>query len=86
MIVHNPKLSDNEDQIPTAFISKDFQAFTGGKIPTFIDSGASDTMFVSHDDFVEYTPITSHTGDSAKVEDGDFAIVGEGKVKQRYLV
>jgi len=55
-------------------------------VPTFIDSGASDTMFISRDDFIEYTPITSRTGDSAKAEGGDFAILGEGKVKQRYLV
>jgi len=37
-------------------------------------------------DFVEYTPITSRTGDSAKAKDGDFDIIGEGKVIKRYMV
>ena len=85
VIIDDPDQDDDEDR-PTAFISNDFKAFAGGKVPTFIDSGASDTMFVSRDAFVEYTPITSRTGDSAKAEDGIFDIVGEGKVKQRYLV
>jgi hypothetical protein len=43
-------------------------------------------MFVSQDVFVDYTPSASRTGDSAKANDRDFAIVGEGKVIQRYLV
>jgi len=76
----------DENRPSTAFISNDFKVFSGGKVPTFIDSGASDTMFVSRNDFIEYTPITSHTGDSAKAKGGDFAILGEGKVKQWYLV
>jgi len=76
----------DKDRPPTAFISNDFKVFSGGRVPTFIDSGASDTMFISRNDFIEYTPITSCLGDSAKVEGGDFAILGEGKVKQWYLV
>ena len=51
-----------------------------------MDSGASDTMFVSRNAFTEYKPITPHTGDSAKVENGNFEIVGEGNVVQRYQV
>jgi hypothetical protein len=67
-------------------MSQGFGAFGQGKIPTFMDSGASDTMFVSRDAFTEYTAINSRTGDSAKAKDGDFEIVGEGKVVQRYIV
>jgi hypothetical protein len=51
---------------PKALITKGFQSFGMGKIPTFIDSGASDTMFVSRDSFTEYKPISPRTGDSAK--------------------
>jgi len=38
------------------------------------------------DAFVEYKAIPPHKGDSAKAVDGDFEIIGEGKVTQRYLV
>jgi hypothetical protein len=69
-----------------AFISKGFQSFGKDMVPTFMDSGASDTMFVSRDSFVEYTATPPRTGDSAKAVDGDFQIIGEGKVIQRYLV
>ena len=69
-----------------AFISKSFQSFQGGKIPTFMDSGASNTMFVSRDTFIDYKPTAPQTGDSAKAEDGNFDIVGEGRVVQHYLV
>lgn len=71
---------------PIALISQGFQAFEKGKIPTFMDSGASDTMFVLKEAFVEYKPITAHVGDSAKAVDGGFEIVGEGNVIQRYQV
>ena len=37
-----------------ALVSQRFQGFNGGKVPTFIDSGASDTMFVSKEDFGDY--------------------------------
>ena len=47
-----------------------------------MDSGASDTMFVSRDAFTEYEPITPRVGDSAKAENGSFEIVGEGDVVQ----
>jgi hypothetical protein len=50
------------------------------KRPTFMDSGASDTMFVSRDDFVDYKATAFRTGDSAKATDGGFDIVSEGKV------
>jgi hypothetical protein len=40
----------HEDDDPTmALVSKSFQGFMGGAIPTFMDSGASDTMFVVMD-------------------------------------
>ena len=38
----------------TALVSRGFQVFNGGKVPTFIDSGASNTMFLLKDDFVTY--------------------------------
>jgi hypothetical protein len=37
-----------------ALISKAFQSFKQGKVPTFLDSGASDTMFVSKEAFTDY--------------------------------
>lgn len=43
-------------------------------------------MFVSRDAFIEYRPTVARTGDSAKAENGNFDILGEGKVTQRYLV
>jgi hypothetical protein len=43
---------------PVALISQGFQSFGKGKIPTFMDSGASDTMFVAREAFTEYRPIT----------------------------
>src|ERR1700678_1005050 len=70
---------------PMGLISKGFQTF-GKDIPTFMDSGASDTMFVSRDMFDEYTPIESRIGDSAKAIGGGFEIVGEGNIVQRYRV
>ncbi len=69
-----------------AFISKSFQGSNGGKIPTFIDSGASDTMFVLKGDFGEYKSMTLCSGDSVKAVDGNFDIIGEGSVTKHYLV
>ena len=74
------------DQSPMALISKGFQNFQKGKVPTFMDSGASDTMFVSKDAFTEYKPVKPRMGDSAKAEDGCFEIIGEGNVVQCYRV
>jgi hypothetical protein len=74
------------DHLPMALISKGFQNFQKGKVPTFMDSGASDTMFVSKDVFTEYKPVTPRMGDSAKAEDGNFEIIGEGNVVQCYRV
>jgi hypothetical protein len=51
-----------------------------------MDSGASDTMFVSRDLFTNYKSVTPRVGDSAKAENGSFEIVGEGNVIQRYEV
>ncbi len=50
---------EDEAETPTTFISHRFGSFQQGKIPTFLDSGASDTIFVSRDDFIKYVPITS---------------------------
>jgi Reverse transcriptase (RNA-dependent DNA polymerase)/GAG-pre-integrase domain/gag-polypeptide of LTR copia-type len=74
------------DHHSTILISKTFQSFGKGGIPTFLDSGASDTMFVCRDDFTEYRAVTPRMGDSAKAIDGSFEIVGEGNVAQRYRV
>ena len=79
-------IEDLIDLPHTALISQSFKALGKGNIPTFMDSGASDTMFVSKDEFSEYQPITPRTGDSAKAVDGNFEIVGKGKVIQRYKV
>ena len=81
-----PERNDPEEHPLIALISKGFQSFEQGKVPTFLDSGASDTMFVSKDAFANYKPTTSRMGDSAKADDGGFEIVGEGSVYQRYRV
>ena len=75
-----------EDAQPMALISKAFQTFQKGGVSTFMDSGASDTMFISKDSFTDYKSIEPRMGDSAKATDGKFEIVGEGNVSQRYLV
>src|SRR6202522_1973792 len=74
------------DDSPRVLISQRFQNFQKGKVPTFMDSGASDTMFVSRNAFSDYKPVTPRKGDSAKAENGSFEIVGEGHVVQRYQV
>ena len=67
-------------------ISQGFQNFQNGKVPTFMDSGTSNTMFVSWDAFTNYKSVTPRKGDSAKAENGSFEIVGEGNVVQQYQV
>ena len=80
-------INDGPINSPTkAFISKAFLSFDKGSIPTFMDSGASDTMFVSQEVFSDYKPIESHVGDSAKAKNGGFEIIGEGTVTQTYRV
>jgi hypothetical protein len=69
-----------------ALVSKGFQAFEKGKVPTFMDSGASETMLVSRDSFNNYGPLSTRIGNSAKAEGGSFEIKGEGSVVQRYKV
>jgi hypothetical protein len=59
--------------------------YYNGKIPTFMDLGASDTMFVSRDVFDVYKATQPRSGDSAKAIDGEFEIVGEGIVNKRSL-
>ena len=51
-----------------------------------MDSGASDTMFVSRDVFTEYKLVTPQKGDLAKAENRSFKIIGEGDVVQCYQV
>lgn len=51
-----------------------------------MDSGASDTMFISKDAFIDYKSIIPHKGNSAKAENGGFEIIGEGNVIQHYQV
>ena len=84
--IDSPSDGDGPEFPHKALISKGFQKFEKGKIPTFLDSGASDTMFVSRGAFTEYKPVTSRVGDSAKAKDGSFEIIGEGNVVQRYMV
>ena len=80
-------LIDDQNDLPSmALISKGFENFQKGKIPTFMDSGASDTMFVSRELFTEYKSVVPRVGDSAKAEGGTFEIVGEGSVVQKYQV
>ena len=79
-------VSDDKLTPTVALVSKTFPDFRGGKIPTFIDSGASDTMFVSRNDFTEYKLTPTRSGNSAKAVDGTFEIIGEGSVVKRYLV
>src|SRR6202522_3174030 len=83
---HPSDPSTPSDHASVALISKGFQNFQNGKTPTFLDSGASDMMFVSKDVFVEYKPVSARLGDSAKANDGGFKIVGEGNVVQRYKI
>ena len=47
-----------DDNTPMALISKSFQELAKDTIPTFMDSGASDTMFVSKEAFAEYTTMS----------------------------
>ena len=65
-----------------ALISKGFQNFQKEKVPTFMDSRASNTMFMSTESFNEYKSIIPHTGDLAKAVDGNFEIIWEGAVVQ----
>ena len=51
-----------------------------------MDSGASDTMFVSQDAFTDYKLVTPQKGDSAKAENVNFEIISEGNVVQCYQV
>ena len=70
------------DDPPRALISQSFQNFQNGKVPTFMDSGVSDTMFVSRSAFSHYKLVTPRKGNLAKDENGSFEIVGEGHVVQ----
>jgi len=71
---------------PVALISKGFQVFSDGKVPTFMDSGASDTMFMLREAFDAYKAMQPRSSDSAKAVNGNFDIIGEGTVIKCYLV
>ena len=77
---------DDQSDLPMALISRGFENFQKGNIPTFMDSGASDTMFVSRDSFMDYKLVAPRLGDSAKAENGTFEIVGEGSIVQNYQI
>ena len=79
-------INDLPSLSPIALISQGFQNFPKGKVPTFMDSGASNTMFMSQDAFTNYNSVTPWRGDSAKAENESFEIVGEGNVVQWYQV
>jgi len=89
-IVGDSGIIVNDDDLElsplVAMVSNNFQSFNEGRVPTFIDSGASDTMFVSRDDFHIYKKVPPRSGDSAKAVDGAFEIIGEGTVTKSYLV
>ena len=85
-VLLNGDVSEKHQVSPVALISKSFELLGKGGIPTFIDLGASNTMFVSKEAFTNYRNVTPHSGDSAKAIDGGFDIVGEGTVTRRYLV
>ena len=74
------------EQSSMALISQGFQKFQKGKIPAFMDLGASNTMFVSRESFNDYKLITSCTGDSAKAVDENFDLTGKGTVIHHYRV
>jgi hypothetical protein len=74
------------DQEPKALAAKEFESFGTESTPTFMDSGASDTMFIERTSFSEYKAIEPRMGSSAKASGGKFEIVGEGSVTQRYKV
>ena len=85
VIIEDVESPTNEATSPITFIGKGFHSFPG-KVPTFLDSGASDNMFVLKDDFVKYKTTALRTGDSVKAVDGNFEIVGKGQVVQCYSV
>ena len=47
-------VNKSSEHLPMVLISKGFQGFQKEKIPTFMDSGASDTMFVPKEVFMDY--------------------------------
>jgi hypothetical protein len=69
-----------------ALVSKGFQVFRKEKVPTFLDSGASNTTFILKKAFVDYKSIDSQIRDSAKANGKNFEIVGEGNIVQHYLI
>ena len=85
-ILGNSGITVGDDDPAVALVSRGFQSFNNGRVPTFIDSGASDTMFVSRTDFTAYNAIPPRSGDSAKAVDGNFEIIGEGTVIKTYSV
>jgi hypothetical protein len=68
--------------VPNIYLHKALLGKGFRKVPTLMDSGPSNTMFVSRSAFVDYMPLSTRVGDSAKAEDGSFKIIGEGSVLQ----
>jgi hypothetical protein len=50
ILVEDIERSENGTTTPTTFVSKGFHSFGSEGVPTFLDSGASDNMFVLRDD------------------------------------
>ena len=86
IMIENDPSPHPHSALYSALISKGFQSFNKGKVPTFMDSAASDTMFVLKEAFKDYKPISNRMGDSAKADNSGFEIPGEGTVIQRYKV
>ena len=57
------------DLSPRAFVGTHFLSFGTRTMPTFMDSGTSDTMFISRDAFIEYKP-TAVRSDGHGVPEG----------------
>ena len=52
--------------VPNIYLHKALLGEGFGKVPTFMDPGASHPMFVSRNAFVDYMPLSTRVGDSAK--------------------
>jgi hypothetical protein len=74
----------DNDILSITLVSKGFESFGKGRIPTFMDSGMSNTMFVSLEAFSAYKTNPLHSGESAKASDGNFDIIGEGTLSRKW--
>jgi hypothetical protein len=62
-----------------ALISKSFLALGKEELPTFLNSGASDTMFVKQNAFTTYQATSPRSGDSAKAIDGTSKLLAKAQ-------